>query len=118
MYSQGPGRKSVFKKSRGKSNSLRLTEGQFDFKDLEAHAVADQLTVMEWSLFNKMSDFELFHLRWRDEDGRSIAPNVFALTERSNTVSYWVATEIVMASELKERTLLLKKFIHIADVLA
>jgi len=94
----------------------RSTERLFDkmdFLDLDVRDLAEQLTLIEWTMFSKIGDAELHHLNWKKQN--SLAPNVTAMTERFNKVSYWVSTEIVMQTDLRKRAVLLKKFIDIAE---
>eukprot|EP01113_Clastostelium_recurvatum_P021116 TRINITY_DN2499_c0_g1_i3.p1 TRINITY_DN2499_c0_g1~~TRINITY_DN2499_c0_g1_i3.p1 ORF type:complete len:542 (-),score=156.41 TRINITY_DN2499_c0_g1_i3:14-1639(-) len=44
----------------------------------------------------------------------SPAPNVIAMINRANDVSYWVASEILKTDKLRERTTILRKFILVA----
>jgi len=94
-----------------------LEPGKFEFNDLEPDDVADQLTLIEWEMYKEVEDGEFLHLNWKKDDAKKkrLAPNVINLVERFNSVSYWVATEIVMQTDLKTRIQVLKKFIGVAE---
>jgi len=94
---------------------MLLEPGKFDFVDLDPVDVAQQLTRIEYDAFKSIQESELYHLAWKSDDKLKVAPNVCKLVERFNTVSYWVATEIVMQSSLKDRVTILKKFISVAE---
>ncbi|PRP76499.1 hypothetical protein PROFUN_15151 [Planoprotostelium fungivorum] len=85
------------------------------FADIEPADAAKQLTLLESGIFQKINHTEFHHLNWKKEDGKKISPHILNLVDRFNTVSYWVSTEIVIQSELKERVNVLRKFIIIAE---
>jgi len=92
-----------------------LEPGKFDFVDLDPLDVAQQLTAIEFDTFKQIQESELYKLAWKGENRLKVSPNVCKLFERFNTVSYWVATEIVMQTMLKDRVNTLKKFIIVAE---
>jgi hypothetical protein len=99
----------------------KLEAGKFEFNDLDPVEVAQQLTLIEHDIFKDIQDVEFHHLNWKKEDPkvrRRLAPNILRMVERFNTVSFWVATEIVMKTDIKERVTALKKFISVAEALA
>lgn len=98
--------------------SAPLEAGKFEFPDLTGEEVADQLTLIEEKMFRRIKDLEF--LNWNgktdDENGRKKgSANILKMVERFNSVSYWVATEIVMQTELRKRVATLKKFVLIAE---
>eukprot|EP01113_Clastostelium_recurvatum_P017344 TRINITY_DN2031_c0_g1_i3.p1 TRINITY_DN2031_c0_g1~~TRINITY_DN2031_c0_g1_i3.p1 ORF type:complete len:1010 (+),score=254.88 TRINITY_DN2031_c0_g1_i3:22-3030(+) len=74
---------------------------------LHPEEVVRQLTVIEFELFQSIGpgDFMNTHL----------SPNVKAFVARFNTVSSWVATEIVITPSLKKRRATLQRFITLAE---
>jgi len=89
--------------------------GKVVFLDIDPADAAKQLTLLESDIFQKIAHTEFHHLNWKKEDGKKIAPHILALVERFNQVSYWVSTEIVMQSELRERVNAIRKFVVIAE---
>src|SRR5690606_5958423 len=55
---------------------------------------------------------ELAKSRWNKADSKETAPNVLAIIERFNLISYWVATEIVTSSS---QGATIKKLISVAQ---
>jgi len=104
---------------RVKSPSLPLKSssdlGNFALGDQTDQAIAEQLTLIEWEIFCKIHDSEFHHSNWKNDSTKKFAKNVCAMVDRFNVVSYWVATEIVMQTDLKMRVSLLKKFSQIAE---
>mmetsp|Transcript_637 Transcript_637/g.885 ORF Transcript_637/g.885 Transcript_637/m.885 type:complete len:501 (+) Transcript_637:242-1744(+) len=99
----------------------KLEAGKFEFNDLDPVEVAQQLTLIEHDIFKDIQDVEFHNLNWKKEDPkvrRKLAANILRMVERFNTVSFWVATEIVMKTDIKDRVVALKKFISVAEALA
>jgi hypothetical protein len=59
---------------------------------------------------------EFHKKRWAEADNSKLAPNLAAMIDRFNKVSYWVATEIVFQPELKKRIEVIKRWIVVAEV--
>jgi len=89
-----------------------LEPGRFEFNDLDPLEVAQQLTLIENALFREIRDNELLNYNPKN---KKRSPNISRMVERFNSVSYWVATEIMMQTELKQRISVLKKFIDVAQ---
>jgi hypothetical protein len=71
--------------------------------------------LIDYQIFEKIIvTCELMNGAWNKEEKKSLAPNVRALIDRFNRVSYWVATEIVTAIGHRNQLAMLKKFISIA----
>eukprot|EP00026_Physarum_polycephalum_P003905 Phypoly_transcript_03922.p1 GENE.Phypoly_transcript_03922~~Phypoly_transcript_03922.p1 ORF type:complete len:658 (+),score=80.30 Phypoly_transcript_03922:101-2074(+) len=95
---------------------LRPKTSSFSFLDLHPVEIARQLTLIEFSIFEKITPQELSHQAWNKKNAKELAPNVTALIDRCNEVAYWVATEIVMTPNQKQRISVLAKFIDIAEI--
>jgi len=95
----------------------KLEVGKFEFKDLEPLDIAQQLTIIEFEMYKNLLESEFFNLAWRSDKKVKVSPNIAKLIDRFNAVSYWVATEIVMTIDLKERANVLRKFISVAESL-
>lgn len=97
---------------------MALEPGKFEFHDLDPELVAQQLTLIEYETFGSIEGSEFLHLNWKSEDvkqRKKLAPHIVKLVERFNLVSYWVATEIVMQTEAKQREKTVRKFIAVAE---
>jgi hypothetical protein len=91
-----------------------LEEGRFELLDLDDRDVAEQLTLIEFHIFVRIMNSEFHKLNWKNTNKKA-GVNVNTMVERFNTVSYWVASEIVVQTDLKRRLALIKKFIGIAE---
>eukprot|EP01132_Coremiostelium_polycephalum_P004650 gene4650-5809_t len=87
------------------------------FLDIHPVEIARQLTLIEFNLYCKISSQDLYHQAWNKPESKDRVPNIMALITRSNTVSYWVATEILLSTNIKHRATVLKRFITIAEIL-
>lgn len=47
---------------------------------------------------------------------KHLSPHVLAMIERSNVTAHWVATTIMFHEKVKDRSLVISKFINIAQV--
>jgi hypothetical protein len=72
-----------------------------------------QLTLIELHLFQAIRPLDLIH---KSKGRLSKAPHLASIIQRFNHVSYWVATEVVMNYDLKQRAEVLKRFIQIAQM--
>jgi len=93
-----------------KKSSVAL--GLMDFHPEE---IARQLTLIEYNLYKSIKPWEFFNQSWTKKDKEILSPNILNMIKRFNKVSGWVATEIVKTEKLKDRTLVLGKFLEIAD---
>lgn len=92
------------------------TAGALLFMGVPPRELARQLTLLEHRLFRAMRLSELTDAVWQDERRRdAAAPNVVAFTDFSDTVSTWVATEIVLAGDLRLRAAVVARMVDLAD---
>ncbi|XP_072431417.1 rap guanine nucleotide exchange factor 5 isoform X1 [Chiloscyllium punctatum] len=73
--------------------------------------LANKLTNFDWDLFNCICEQELIYYTFHR--GNTTA-NLDFLLQRCNEVQLWVATEILLCSQLSKRVQLVKKFIKVA----
>ncbi|GAM18179.1 hypothetical protein SAMD00019534_013540 [Acytostelium subglobosum LB1] len=92
-------------------------DGNSTFLDVSPVEIARQLVIIEFSLFKLITPSDLYHQSWNKPNADIRSPNLMKFIERSNTLSYWVATEIVLSNDMKQRTKVLKRFIIIASIL-
>eukprot|EP01119_Soliformovum_irregulare_P007287 TRINITY_DN19691_c0_g1_i1.p1 TRINITY_DN19691_c0_g1~~TRINITY_DN19691_c0_g1_i1.p1 ORF type:complete len:449 (-),score=103.72 TRINITY_DN19691_c0_g1_i1:103-1410(-) len=90
-----------------------LEPGKFDLEDLEPRDIAIQLTLIESEMLSRIKTSDFHNLKWKSGAGNPIT----RMVDRFNSVSYWVATEIVMQTEMKKRLSALRKFIAVAEVM-
>eukprot|EP01116_Phalansterium_solitarium_P022542 TRINITY_DN7483_c0_g1_i1.p1 TRINITY_DN7483_c0_g1~~TRINITY_DN7483_c0_g1_i1.p1 ORF type:complete len:750 (+),score=198.76 TRINITY_DN7483_c0_g1_i1:128-2377(+) len=85
------------------------------FTDVEPKDLARQLTLLEFKLFRDVPVQELIQQAWTK--GAERTPHVQRFVDHFNSVSFWVASEIVSESTVKRRITLIKQFIVIAELL-
>uniref|UniRef100_A0A8C8RZH4 Rap guanine nucleotide exchange factor 5 n=1 Tax=Pelusios castaneus TaxID=367368 RepID=A0A8C8RZH4_9SAUR len=76
--------------------------------------LALELTNFDWSLFNSIHEQELIYFTFSRQGSGENTVNLSLLLQRCNEVQLWVATEILLCSQLCKRVQLVKKFIKIA----
>lgn len=79
--------------------------------------MAQQLTLVEWSIYRTIRLEEFTKGAWSKNDKRQTSPNVLKLIENSNGIVRFVATEIITTPNLKKRISVLKHWITIASVI-
>jgi len=77
---------------------------------VEPVELARQLTLMEFQLFRQISYSELYKKAW---ESPARGPNVIALIQRFNTLSYWVASEILVVQDQRQRQQTLIRFLEV-----
>eukprot|EP01090_Pellita_catalonica_P002932 TRINITY_DN12564_c0_g1_i1.p1 TRINITY_DN12564_c0_g1~~TRINITY_DN12564_c0_g1_i1.p1 ORF type:complete len:385 (+),score=45.90 TRINITY_DN12564_c0_g1_i1:70-1224(+) len=85
------------------------------FLDIDARLLAEQLTLRDAGLFQSILQKEVYNLSWKKKK-KKLSKNVIHQIERFNQVSFWVASEVVMTSDLKQRAAKISKFITIASI--
>ncbi|KAK2501535.1 hypothetical protein MC885_012616 [Smutsia gigantea] len=77
--------------------------------------LALELMNFDWSLFNSIHEQELIYFTFSRQGSGEHTVNLSLLLQRCNEVQLWVATEILLCSQLGKRVQLVKKFIKIAS---
>ena len=94
--------------------NIPLKLGIFSYSNED---IAQQLTLLDFQLFQKIGPTELLNQAWNKSDGHIKAPNILHLTSRFNSIAFWVACCILEGSDAKQRAAIMTKFIEIAQVL-
>ncbi|XP_021109793.1 rap guanine nucleotide exchange factor 5 isoform X2 [Heterocephalus glaber] len=76
--------------------------------------LALELMSFDWSLFNSIHEQELIYFTFSRQGSGEHTVNLSLLLQRCNEVQLWVATEILLCTQLGKRVQLVKKFIKIA----
>uniref|UniRef100_I3MFF6 Rap guanine nucleotide exchange factor 5 n=1 Tax=Ictidomys tridecemlineatus TaxID=43179 RepID=I3MFF6_ICTTR len=76
--------------------------------------LALELMNFDWNLFNSIHEQELIYFTFSRQGSGEHTVNLSLLLQRCNEVQLWVATEILLCSQLCKRVQLVKKFIKIA----
>ncbi|GAM23627.1 hypothetical protein SAMD00019534_068020, partial [Acytostelium subglobosum LB1] len=86
------------------------------FLDYHPHDLVKQLTLIEFTIFQRLRINELYNKKWTMPKTKfEQSPNVMALITMSNRVANWVATEIVTTPHPKKRVEVMKRFITMAE---
>ncbi|KAK6165706.1 hypothetical protein SNE40_022584 [Patella caerulea] len=78
--------------------------------------LAYQITLYDWELFTSLHEFELIYWVFGRHKFKKITANLDIFLRRFNEIQYWVATEMVLCSNVSKRVQLLKKFIKLAAI--
>lgn len=81
-------------------------------KELSAKELAQQLTLVDFKIFSRISFSEFFHQNWVKH--KENAQNLSAMIRWFNEVSLWVMTVIVNGTNAKDRAKKISKFINVA----
>jgi hypothetical protein len=87
-----------------------------DLEVLDYHRkeIARQMALIDFELFSRIEAKEFLDQGWTGDEKEICAPNITRITQRFNTVSLWVATEIVRRERMESRAKAICKFIKIA----
>ena len=87
------------------------------FLNIDPQQFAEQLTIMEYEIYNKITTNEFANFGWLKEDGEKIAPHLRELSDVSNHIGHWVSCEILNQKSSKERRAIIEHCLDIVDVL-
>eukprot|EP01104_Vermistella_antarctica_P005891 TRINITY_DN16638_c0_g1_i1.p1 TRINITY_DN16638_c0_g1~~TRINITY_DN16638_c0_g1_i1.p1 ORF type:complete len:497 (-),score=131.35 TRINITY_DN16638_c0_g1_i1:148-1638(-) len=93
----------------------KLPRAKTNFLDMNVTEVAEALTLLESRMYLAIRPSEFLNLAWKGQLRSERSAHVVSMVERFNMVSFWVATEVVLCSDIKKRIAMLKKFIALAE---
>jgi son of sevenless-like protein len=96
---------------------LKKSDKLLSFFDFDALDFAKHLTAADWRTFKDLRPKEFFHKAWQGADKDKSAPHVLHLIRGFNKLSYWIATEIVMTANPKQRVAVVERFIDLIKAL-
>lgn len=79
--------------------------------------IARQLSLIDFENFAKIQPKECLNQSWAKGQRETKAPGICAMVTQFNSVSMWIGTVIVQATDMKERAEVIEKFIDIAKKL-
>ncbi|XP_046398057.1 guanine nucleotide-releasing factor 2 isoform X2 [Ischnura elegans] len=88
--------------------SLHVYTRQSSLLDFKSERVAEQMTLLDASLFARIEIPEV--LVWAKEQNEERSPNLTRFTEHFNKMSYWARSRILEQSDAKERERHVAKF--------
>jgi son of sevenless len=80
---------------------------------VSATEFARQLTLLEHDIYRSINPWEFLKQRWAKNKDQ--APNILNMIQFSNQLSNWLVGEVVKEVELRQRTLVLKHVIDVAE---
>lgn len=92
-------------------SSISLQTSPSDMLHVKSHDIAEQMTLLDAELFQKIEIPEV--LLWAKEQSEEQSPNLTTFTEHFNKMSYWVRTRILTQEEAKDREKYFMKFIKV-----
>lgn len=88
-------------------------KAQASLLDYDPIELARQMTLIDHEQLSHVKSHEFLDTAWSKDDKETRCPNLMAVIKRFNTVTFWVATEILQAPSKEARTNLVKHFILI-----
>jgi len=83
--------------------------------ELDDSLIAEQLTLIEYELYQRIEAPELLGQAWNKEKRQCLSRNVIEQLQRTNRVSFWVSTMILIQPKIKDRIKAVNKFIGVAS---
>jgi len=94
---------------------MAFVDPTYFIKHIKPKQIAEQLTRIEFDIWKQIQPYELLNKSWCRNDLKYRSEHVRQLIDRFNSVALWVASSILWSEKVKERTLMLTKFIKIAN---
>src|SRR5690349_18861829 len=104
-------------KMKKESPKVPRTVKETSFTSFKPKELAQQLTLLEWKMFQSINRDEFYNKAWSGDNREVSSPNILKMVKRSNEISYWVATLIVLQKDIKVRSRVMEKLIAIAKVI-
>ncbi|ELP86635.1 guanine nucleotide exchange factor, putative [Entamoeba invadens IP1] len=79
--------------------------------------VARHITVVQFELFRKIPVEELLSQCWMKKDNKTLTPNIVAMIQMTNKISYLVQNMILSFEKLSHRIFAVEYFVRVAEVL-
>ncbi|XP_073846413.1 ral GEF with PH domain and SH3 binding motif [Musca autumnalis] len=100
-----------------KSSSSSLDATILSALRIPADELANQLTLLDFSVFAAIQPDELTSCAWTKKEKHTTTPNIVAFTKRFNHTSFWIVQEILSGDQPKQRAEILAHFIKVAKKL-
>uniref|UniRef100_A0A6B2L2D1 Ras-GEF domain-containing protein n=1 Tax=Arcella intermedia TaxID=1963864 RepID=A0A6B2L2D1_9EUKA len=108
---------SVIKQTIFIGDSLAEYSGNLNIWDVESDEIAQQITIIDESLFKAIGLEEFMGQAWTKKDKETRAPNILRFISWFNEISYWIQTELTKEVRLKSRIRKFAKFLDICEFL-
>jgi len=83
------------------------------FSDIDPKEFAKHMTASDWKLFAKIKNKEFLAKAKSKQEGETAAPNLLKMIECFNQTSNWVATEILLTPNPKQRITVMERFVSL-----
>jgi len=87
------------------------------FLHFPASAIAEQLTLIDTTIFKKIEPSELLNQAWNKKKYKYRAPHVLEMISRANAISYWVASLLLWNASKAKRAQLYTRFCDVIEKL-
>lgn len=94
-----------------------LMPAELDVMQIPDNVMAEQLTLIDSTIFNCIQNEELLNQAWSKSKLMHRANNVCAIVERLNNLTNWLASELLLRPSVKARAELWSKFVNVARIL-
>ncbi|PRP77868.1 hypothetical protein PROFUN_08542 [Planoprotostelium fungivorum] len=93
-------------------SEIRIDSADVQVLELDPKSLAEQITLIDWSLLKKISPYEFFH---KSFDSPDRSPNFYKMVEKFNQWSMWVMSEILFNQKANVRAFIISHFIKTAE---
>jgi hypothetical protein len=90
---------------------------RFKLLDIDVLEMARQLTIMDFKLYSNIKPIECLDKAWSRDDENNVAVNIRASIEYCNQVTSWVSDVILSQHDIKKRSVLIKYWVQVAEVM-
>jgi len=80
-----------------------------------AEELADQITLLDYTLFSRIQPRECVHQRWKDASKKHEAPNIISLVEQFNAFANFIQIQILTETTLRKRSLAMKRIVKMGE---
>lgn len=84
------------------------------FSSYKPKEIAQQMTLLEWKMFRRIDRDEFYNKGWSRDTREKTSSNITAMIRRSNEVSMWVASLLLVQKDIKLRSRTMEKLIAVA----
>eukprot|EP01083_Nonionella_stella_P055943 147504_1 len=82
-----------------------------DLNKCSSEEIADQITLMDYSMFCAIEARECVHQRWKESSNKRCAPNILSLIQQFNKLSIFIQIRISEERSLRRRVTAIKRIV-------
>jgi ankyrin repeat protein len=95
---------------------IHLNSSDRAYIDIDAVELARQNTLIDASTMRDIRPKEFLDQGWEKPDKQKRSPNITRIIQQTNNISNWVANQVITCPDLKQRAVLIKYFVTMAQV--